>query len=99
MKPVDLENEVLLALRRAAGDTLTIAHLHRRLSSAAGEGPIWRQVASTCTRLERLGFIYIAAEEKVGDAWHPAYALTEAGRAAAHAARIQRHNASREVKA
>ncbi len=99
MKPIDVENEILLAIRRAGnGKTLTIAHIHRRLCTASGEGVSWRMVANACTRLERMGLTSIEGEEKVGDTWHPAYALTEAGKHAAHTARIQRHNAARAAQ-
>ena len=83
MKPIDVENAILVALRRAVQDgyprAMTIPALVKRLSTAKGEGPGWRQVANAVQRLERQGLIYIAAEEEVGEVMQPAYQLTGGG--------------------
>ncbi|NIC05240.1 phage portal protein [Billgrantia bachuensis] len=83
MKPIDIENAILVALRRSTlcGDPqpLTIPALVKRLTTAKGEGPGWRQVANAVLRLERQGLIYIAAEEEVGEVMQPAYQLTGGG--------------------
>lgn len=82
-KPIDIENAILVALRRAVHEgyprAMTIPALGKRLSTAKGEGPGWRQVANAVQRLERQGLIYIAAEEHVGEVMQPAYQLTAAG--------------------
>lgn len=83
MKPVDIKDAILVALRRARknGDPqpLTIPALVKRLSTARQEGPAWRQVANAVQRLERQGLIYIAGEEEVGEVMQPAYQITAAG--------------------
>ncbi|MCE8042460.1 hypothetical protein HOP60_09870 [Halomonas daqingensis] len=99
MKPIDIENAILVALRRAqqGGDSqpLTIPALVKRLSTAKGEGPSWRQVANAVNRLERQGLIYIKAEEEVGEVMQPAYQLTPAGEPLAAQANLAAQ--SREV--
>lgn len=95
MKPIDLENEILLALKRAGGKGLTVASVHKRVSPAGSEGPSWREVASSVTRLSRMGWVYVSGEAQHGEDMHPMFALTSAGEHAACAARIQQHNAAR----
>lgn len=91
MKPIDLENAILVALRRARKDgdpqPLTIPALVKRLSTAKCEGPGWRQVANAVQRLERQGLIHIAAEVETGEVMQPAYQLTAAGEPLAAQAR------------
>lgn len=77
MKPIDIENRVLLVLQRAG--RLTIAKLHRRLTPATGQGPIWRQVANAVYRLERQGLVHIVGDELVGDVSLPLFGLSPAG--------------------
>ena len=83
MKPTDIENAILVALRRAVQDgdpqPLTIPALVKRLSTVRQEGPGWRQVATAVLRLERQGLICIAGEEEVGEVMQPTYQLTAAG--------------------
>ena len=97
MKPVDIENEILITLRRCGGkdgsDGATISSLHRTLSPAPGGVPSWREVANAVCRMERMGFLAIVGDEQVGEACQPIYALTRWGIQAAHTARIQKHNA------
>ncbi len=99
MSPLELENAVLIALRRCGGrlgsDGTTVGRLHKALATATGEGPSWREVANCLGRLERMGLARIAGDETVGENCHPIYALTiPAGVQAAHSARIQQHNAA-----
>lgn len=98
MKPIDVENEVLLALRRCGGksgsDGATITRLHHVLSPAAsGAGPSWREVATATLRLERAGLVAIVGDETIGQNCHPIYALTGAGVQAAATAALQKRNA------
>ena len=91
MKPIDIEHEVLLALRATPGQV--IHGIRRRITTAHGEGSGWRQVANTVNRLERRGWVRIVAEQEVNEVWHPAYGLTEAGRERADQVHVQRINA------
>lgn len=101
MKPIDIENAILVALRRACkgGDPqpLTIPALVKRIFNPKIEDwqPSWRQVANAVQRLERQGLIYIAAEETVGDVMQPAYQLTGGGESVAAQASLTAH--AREV--
>ncbi|MDR5858194.1 hypothetical protein FZZ93_01180 [Halomonas eurihalina] len=91
MKPIDIEHEVLLALRSTPGQA--IHAIRRRITTAHGEGPGWRQVANTVNRLERRGWVRIVAEQEINEVWHPAYGLTDAGREQADRVHAQRINA------
>ena len=99
MKPIDVENLVLLALRRCGGksgsDGATITRLHHVLSPAAsGAGPSWREVATATLRLERAGLVAIVGDESIGQNCHPIYALTDPqGVQAAATAALQKRNA------
>ena len=95
MKPIDVENEILLALRRS-DEALTVPEIHRRATTATGQGPTWREVMSTCIRLERMALLAITSEQEVGGVTQPAYQLTKYGRAAAHSLRIQQHQVQRQ---
>lgn len=95
MKPIDVENEILLALRRA-DEALTAPAILKRVTTAAGQGPSWREVMSTCIRLERMALVVIAGEQEVGGVHQPTYQLTKYGRAAAHSLRIQQHQVQRQ---
>ena len=97
MKPIDIENEVLLTLRATPGQA--IHAIRRRITTAKGEGPGWRQVANSVTRLERRGWVRIIAEQEINGAWHPAYGLTDTGRHHAEDVRQQQENARSEVPA
>ncbi|SHK53009.1 hypothetical protein [Halomonas caseinilytica] len=92
MKPIDIEHQVLLALRSTSGQA--IHAIRRRITTAQGEGPGWRQVANTVNRLERRGWVLIVAEQEINEVWHPAYGLTDAGREQADRVHAQRINAS-----
>ncbi|MBW5800084.1 hypothetical protein [Halomonas elongata] len=92
MKPIDIEHEVLLALRNAPGQA--VHAIRRRITTAQGEGPGWRQVANTVNRLERRGWVRIVAEQEINQVWQPAYGLTDAGRERADRVRAQRINAT-----
>ncbi|MDT8895460.1 hypothetical protein RSO41_12415 [Halomonas sp. I1] len=91
MKPIDIEHEVLLALRSTPGQA--IHAIRRRITTAQGEGPGWRQVANSVNRLEHRGWVRIVAEQEINEVWHPAYGLTDAGREQADRVRAQRINA------
>jgi len=99
MKPIDIENEVLLALRRCGGkngrDGSTVNRLHRMLSPAAsGVGPSWRDVTRATLRLQSAGLVEIVGDETIGKDCHPLYALTEPqGVQAAASAALQKRNA------
>ncbi|MDL4861425.1 hypothetical protein NPJ88_003680 [Halomonas elongata] len=92
MKPIDIEHQVLLALRATAGQV--IHAIQRRITTAHGEGPGWRQVANTVNRLERRGWVRVIAEQEINQVWHPAYGLTDAGREQADRVHAQRTNAT-----
>ncbi|MDI5890629.1 hypothetical protein [Halomonas rhizosphaerae] len=97
MKPIDLENAILIALRRCGGqagsDGATVGRLHRLLAQGYAKTPSWRDVATTVIRLGRMGLVRLVGEETIGEDCHPLYALSPAGVRAAHTARIQQHNA------
>lgn len=98
MKPIDIENEVLLALRRCGGkngrDGSTVNRLHRMLSPAAsGVGPSWRDVTKATLSLQSAGLVEIVGDETIGQNCHPIYALTGAGVQAAATAALQKRNA------
>lgn len=95
MKPIDIEHEILLALR--SSPIMCIHSIHRRISTAHGEGPGWREVANVVMRLERRRWVYVAGtEQEIHGEWHTAYSLTEVGRGHAEEARQQRDNARGE---
>ncbi|WFM72935.1 hypothetical protein [Halomonas sp. CKK8] len=97
MKPIDLENAILIALRRCEGRQgnggATVGRLHRLLAEGYAKAPIWREVANAVCRLERMGLVRLVGDETIGEDCHPTYALSPAGIRAAHTARIQQHNA------
>ena len=93
MKPVDLQNAILIALHRCGGISgghgATVRRLHTLLAQGYAKAPIWREVAREVCLLERLGLVTIAGDELVGQDCHPRYALTPAGMRAAGSARSQ----------
>lgn len=91
MKPIDIEHEVLLALRSTPGQV--IHGIRRRITTAHGEGPGWRPVANAVMRMERRGWVCVVNEEEVNSIWHPGYGLTPAGQEMASRVRAQRINA------
>lgn len=97
MKPIDVENTILLALRRS-GEALTVPEIHRRVTTATGQGPTWREVASTCIRLERIALAAITAEREVDGVTQPAYQLTRYGLAASVPLSIRQHQDQRQPR-
>jgi len=78
MKPIDIENLILLKLSRST--PMTIAKLRRQLTPTQGQGPIWRQVANAVYRLERQGLVHIVGDELAGDVSLPVFGLSQAGK-------------------
>ncbi|MBW5802025.1 hypothetical protein [Halomonas elongata] len=91
MKPIDIEHEVLLALRNAPGRTIQL--ISRAITTAHGEGPGWRPVANAVMRMECRGWVCVVSEEEVNNIWHPGYGLTPAGQEMASRVHAQRTNA------
>jgi hypothetical protein len=85
MKPIDLENHILLALRRASHDGITVNALYRALVPAGSRSPTWRDVANGLYRLERQGLVHIVGDElSAGTECQPLFWLSHAGLRLAH---------------
>ena len=77
MKPIDIQNAVLLALARTTGTRRSIGHALRAGGVSCGYGDIDRALLT----LERDGLAFVWGEDQpTGDVSQPIYALTAAGR-------------------
>ncbi len=98
MKPIDIENRVLVVLLRTGGGALRMKTIHQRVTTVdANEDQValeWRTVAKATHRLMTAGLVAIVGDERdaQGD-MHPLYGLTSAGEMAAQQARVQMRNA------
>ena len=88
INPPDTEKIILLALIRWPWP-LSVPEILKRITTASAQGPSWREVTSTCIRMDRKGLIFIAGEQEVGGVYQPAYKRTKEGLVAAHALRLQ----------
>ena len=77
MKPIDIQNAVLLKM--AALSPATIPQLRRRLAPANANFT-FRSVTSAVLRLQRQGLVAQVSEEIVGIEAHPIFGLTVAGK-------------------
>ena len=97
MKPIDLENAILIALRRCGAHTdasgMTVHRINALLRAIYRTPPSWRDVAIAVLRLERRGLVRLVDYETHGEDCHPLYALSPAGTGAARTVRIQQQNA------
>lgn len=92
MKPIDIENHILVTLMRLA--PATIPMIKRRLTTPGAHQVTFRCVASATLRLERQGLIYQSGDVTVGIDTQPQYTLTQAGMASART--IQRQQATQQ---
>ncbi|MFW6344735.1 MAG: hypothetical protein ACOC0M_00165 [Halomonas sp.] len=98
MKPIDVENRVLLVLLRAGGGALRMKSIHERVTTVDANEDMqpleWRTVAKATHRLMTAGLVEIVDDERSSNGdMHPLYALTSTGESAAHQARVQIRNA------
>lgn len=98
MKPIGIENRVLLILLRTGGGALTLRVIHDRVGTVEADDlehvPEWRTVAKAVYRLQSAGLVSIVDDEPDANGdMHPLWGLTRAGESAAHQVRVQMRNA------